>query len=79
MMSLNVRSSDECLRRLSGRRDGGLLDMGPRTGRCRFYLLNAVCSRFERQARRPAEPLLESGILKFPSSKRNALRAALSL
>ena len=46
-MSLNVRPSDECLRRLSGRRNGELLDMGQRTGRCRFYLLNAVYSRFE--------------------------------
>ena len=56
MMSLNVRPSDECRRRLSGRRDGEL-DMGQR---------------------RPAEPLLESGILKFLSSKRNALCVALS-
>ena len=40
-VSLNVRPSDECLRRLSGRRDGEL-DLGQRTGRCRFYLLNAV-------------------------------------
>ena len=78
-MSLNVRPSDECRRRLSGRRNGELLDMGQRTGCCRFYLLNAVYSRLERQARRPAEPLLESGILKFLSSKRNALCAALSL
>ena len=46
MMSLNVRTSDECLRRVSGRRNGEL-DMGQRTGRCRFYLLNAVYSRFE--------------------------------
>ena len=46
-MSLNVRPYDECRRRLSGRRNGELLDMGQRTGRCRFYLLNAVCSRFE--------------------------------
>ena len=41
-VSLNVRPSDECLRRVSGRRDGELLDMGQRTGHCRFYLLNAV-------------------------------------
>ena len=41
-MSLNVRPSDERLRRVSGRRDGELLDMDQRTGRCRFYLLNAV-------------------------------------
>jgi len=36
MMSLNVRPSDDCRRRLSGRRNGKLLDMGQRTGRCRF-------------------------------------------
>jgi len=42
MTSLNVRPSDECHRRLSGRHDGEL-DMGQRTGRCRFFLLNAVC------------------------------------
>jgi len=36
MMSLNVRPSDECRRRLSGRRNGELLDMGQRTGRCRL-------------------------------------------
>ena len=35
-MSLNVRPSDECRRRLSGRRNGELLDMGQRTGCCRF-------------------------------------------
>jgi len=46
-MSLNVRPSDECLRRLSGLRNGELLDMGQRTGRRRFYLLNAVYSLVE--------------------------------
>jgi len=46
-MSLNVRPSDACHRRLSGRGDGELLDMGQRTGRCRFYLANAVHLRFE--------------------------------
>ena len=46
-MALNVRPSDECRRRLSGRRNGELLDMGQRTGRCRFSLLNAVYSGFE--------------------------------
>jgi len=46
-MSLNVRPSDDCRRHLSGRRNGELLDMGQRTGRCRFYLLNAVYSLVE--------------------------------
>jgi len=46
-MSLNVRPYSFRLRRVSGRRDGELLDMGPRTGRCRLYLLNAVYSHFE--------------------------------
>ena len=84
-MSLNVRPSDERLRRVSGRRDGEL-DIGQRAGRCRFYLANAVHSRFESaplddgrlEGRLNAEPLLESGILKFLSPKRNALCIALS-
>ena len=84
-MSLNVRPSDERLRRVSGRRDGEL-DIGQRAGRCRFYLANAVHSRFESaplddgrlEGRLNAEPLLESGILKFLSPKRNALCVALS-
>jgi len=63
-MSLNVRPSDEYRRHLSGRRNGELLDMGPRTGRCRLYLLNAVYSLVE-----PSK----SGILQFLSSQRNAL------
>ena len=83
-MSLNVRPSDECRRRLSGRRDSELLYMGQRTGRCRFELLNAVLFALRtgtarrRQARRPAESPLESGILKFLSSKCNAVCVSLS-
>jgi len=46
-MSLDVRPSDDYRRHLSGRRNGEPLDMGQRTGRCRFFLLNAVYSGFE--------------------------------
>jgi len=58
--------------------------MGQRTGRCRFYLLNAVYSLVEAipfDDGRPAgrlKRLLKSGILKFLSSKRDALCVALS-
>ena len=45
-MSLNVRPSDEYLRRLGDRRDDEL-DMGQRAGRCRFFLVNAVYSLVE--------------------------------
>ena len=68
-MSPNVRPPGERRRRLSGRRNGEPLDMGQRTGRCRFYLLNAVYSHVE-----PSK----SGILQFLSSKRSALCVALS-
>jgi len=68
-MSLNVRPSDDC------QRHGELLDMGQRTGRCRFYLLNAVYSGFEPalddgRLVRPLETLSKSVILQFLSSKR---------
>jgi len=36
MMSLNVRPSDDCRRYFSDRHNGEPLDMGQRTGRCRF-------------------------------------------
>jgi len=55
--------------------NGELLDLGQRTGRCRFFLLNAVYSGFEPalddgRLVRPLETLSKSGILQFLSSKR---------
>jgi len=68
-MSLNVRPSDDYRRHLSGRRNGEPLDMGQRTGRCRFFLLNAVHPRFDGRPAGRLKRLLKSGILKFLSSK----------
>jgi len=59
----------------SSQRNGELLDLDQRTGRCRFFLLNAVYSGFEPalddgRLVRPLEMLSKSGILQCLSSKR---------
>jgi len=56
-----------------GRCDGEPLDMGPRTGRCRFFLLNAVYPRFDGRLAGRLKRLLESGILKILSSVSSSL------